>query len=331
MRNRIISFIVAIVLNLYVGTLPAGAQQSEKMPRIGVLLPSGTNPFLFIPELSDLGYVEGQNIAFEYRSADGNLNQLPDLAAELIRLPVDILVPAGIAASLAAKRATTTIPIVFFYVTDPVGRGLVASIVRPGGNITGVTFNTGLEILSKRLELLKEAVPTITHVAYVTGNTRTQSSDNQRMESEIQERTARALGLTLRYFQVQQIEEFDARVFPAIKADPHPIDALYVSGPLVNSYRWQLANFALQNRLPMIGHHERLSEAGALLSYGASLEEIMKRCAVLISKVLQGAKLGDLPVEQPTKYDFIINLRTAKQLGITIPPTVLYQATEVIQ
>jgi putative ABC transport system substrate-binding protein len=233
MRGRIVSLIVILTLSLYAEVLPADTQEPGKMPRIGILSSGSPSvPPRLSTELRDLGYVDGQNIVLEYRHAKGNLNRLPDLAAELVNLAVDILVSGGIAASLAAKRTTTTIPIVFSGTTDPVGRGLVTNLARPGGNITGVSFDSGSVMFTKRLELLKKAVPAITRVAYIHGQVRRQTPDGERKAKERRERTAQALGLTIQYFRARQPEEIKERVFPAIKADPQPFDALYMAGPV---------------------------------------------------------------------------------------------------
>jgi putative ABC transport system substrate-binding protein len=319
--------LVTLTLRLLAAPLAADAEPSVKVPQIGVLSsgppPATTNTF--VQALRDLGYVEGQNIAFVYRYAEGHLDRLPAFAAELVRLRVDILGAVGVAAALAAKQATTTIPIVFSGATDPVGRGLVASLARPGGNITGVAFDTGSELDGKRLELLKEAVPTISRVAILAGNVASEAQETA------QENAARALSLTLRRFYVQQPEEFPAWVFPALTAARHMIDALRAGGPAVSMYRRQIADFALQHRLPVIGIQRDLAEAGALLSYGPNQRVMPQRAAVLVSKILQGAKPADLPIEQPTQYELVINLKTAKALGITMPPSLLLLADEVIQ
>jgi len=340
MRLHTVVLVVTLALAILSTPLATKAQPSAKVPRIGVLLPrppaatsSLSAPFvqrlpILGQGLHDLGYVEGQTIAFAYRYAEGNLNQLPDLAAELVRLPVDMLLAGGIASALAAKHATTTIPIVFWNATDPVGYGLVASLARPGGNITGVAFDGGPEIRGKRLELLKEAVPTVSRVAMLMGQVRPPTYEAQEKEGE---RAARVLGLTLRYFYVVRREEFTEWVFPAITADAHTIDALYAGGPVAGEYRQQIAAFALQHRLPTIGISRNHAEAGSLLSYGGTVREMQQRAAVLVGKILQGATPADLPVEQPTKYELVINLKTAKALGLTLPPSVLFQADEVIK
>jgi putative ABC transport system substrate-binding protein len=329
MWYRTVGCLVTLALSLLTMPLVADTQPSVQVSRIGVLSsaapPAASVPSPFVQELRDLGYVEGQHITFTARYAEGHLDRLPALAAELVRLPVDILVAVGVASALAAKHATTTIPIVFLGATDPVGRGLVASLGRPGGNITGVAFDAGPEIDGKRLELLKEAVPTISRVAMLMGNVPSEPREQE------WERTARALGLTLRYFYVRQPEEFTAWVFPALTADRYTIDALRAGGPAVSAYQQQIAAFALQHRLPLIGIQRELAAAGALLSYGPNLRALPQRAAVLVGKILQGATPADLPVEQPMTYELVINLKTANALGLTMPPSLLLLADEVIQ
>ncbi len=228
---------------------------------------------------------------------------------------------------LPSKRPPRS-PFVFARATDPVGRGLVASLARPGGNITGVSFDGGPEIFGKRLELLKAAVPTVSRVAMLMGQVRTPTYEAVEKECE---RAARGLGLTLRYFYVRRAEEFPERVFPAITSDARAIDALHAGGPVAGQSRRQIADFALQHRLPTMGVNRNHAEAGSLLSYGPTWREIQQRVASLVDKILRGAKSADLPVEQPTKFELVINLRTAKTLGITIPPSVLLRADQVIE
>ena len=327
--------IVTLILNLLAAPLAADAQPPTKVPRIGVLTlwnsPAEFRAFSepFFQGLHDLGWVEGQNMALEWRAAEGNLDRLPDLAAELVRLPVDLILAQAEAGARAAKHATTTIPIVFTGTSDPVGRGLVASLARPGGNITGVAFDSWLEITGKRLELLKAAVPTVSRVAMLSGQ-EVRSPTYEALE-QVQERAARGLGLTLRYFYVTRAEDFTAEVFPALTSDTDTIDALHTEGPIVSGYRRQIAAFALQHRLPMIGVQRSYAEAGSLLSYGPTQRELQWRAAVLVDKILKGAKPADLPVEQPMQYELVINLKTAQALGITIPPSLLFQADDVIK
>jgi putative tryptophan/tyrosine transport system substrate-binding protein len=331
MTRRTVGFLVTLALGLLVAPLATDAPPA-KVHRIGVLSSASplaaSVPSLLVQGLRDLGYVEGQSIAFAYRHAEGNLDRLPDLAAELVRLPVEILVAEGVAAALAAQHATTTLPIVFSGVTDPVGRGLVTSLARPGANLTRVAFDAGPEIMGKRLELLTEVVPTISRVAMLSGNVRVPTAEAGEQERA---RIAQALGLTLRYFSVRQPEEFAAQVFPALTADAPAIDALHAGGPVVSESRQQIADFALQHRLPLIGIQRDLAAAGALFSYRPSLRAIQQRTAVLVGKILQGATPADLPVEQPTPYELVLNLKTAQALGLTIPSALLFRATEVIR
>jgi putative ABC transport system substrate-binding protein len=330
-----VGFIVTLILNLLAAPLAAEPPPPTKIPRIGVLTqwrsPAEFRAFYapFFQGLRDLGWVEGQNMALEWRAAEENLDRLPDLAAELVRLPVDLILAQAESSVRAAKYATTTIPIVFSGASDPVGRGLVASLARPGGNITGVAFDSWLEITGKRLELLKAAVPTVSRVAMLSGQER-RSPTYEALE-QVQERAAQGLGLTLRYFYVTRSEEFTAEVFPALTSDTDPIDALHTEGPIVSGSRRQIADFALQHRLPMIGVQRSYAEAGSLLSYGPTQRELQWRAAVLVDKILKGAKPADLPVEQPTKFELVINLKTAQALGITIPPSLLFQADDVIK
>jgi putative tryptophan/tyrosine transport system substrate-binding protein len=337
MRCSIIGLILALALGVLVVPRATEAQPPAKVYRIGVLAQGsaaapGTMRFFepFYQGLHDLGYVEGQHIVFERRYAEGHLDRLPALAAELVRLPVHLLFATGSAASVqAAKHATTTIPIVFAGVFDPVGHGFVASLARPGGNITGVAFDPRPEIEGKYLELLKAAVPTISRVAMLVGRER--SSAEEALE-QMWERVARELGLTLRYFYITRSEAITESVFPALTADVPPIDALYTGGgPPVFVYRRQIVDFARQHRLPLIGVQRPWAEGGALLSYGPTQREIQGRAAVLVDKILKGATPADLPVELPTKFELVINLKTAQALGLTIPPTLLFQADEVIR
>jgi len=340
MRLSALGFIVILTYGVLVAPLTVEAQPTGKASRIGLLVPgmaaiASRNVEVFRQGLRERGWVEGQHIAFEYRYAEGNLDRLPDLATELVRLPVDLLLVVGAASALAAQHTTTTIPIVFVSVGAPVERGLVASLARPGGNITGVAVDAGPEIFGKWLELLKEAVPTISRVAILVGTTRTPTNDAevQARERDMQarERAARALGLTLRLFYVVRFEDITEGVFPAITADAHAIDALYAGGATVIAYRQQIADFALQHRLPLMGIVREQAEAGALLSYGTNQIENWRRAATYVDKILKGAKPADLPVQQPMKFELVINLKTAKALGLTIPPTLLFQADEVIQ
>jgi ABC-type uncharacterized transport system substrate-binding protein len=312
--------------------LPAHAQQPTKIPRIGFLSAvdlavASTRSELFRLALRERGYIEGQNIAIEYRSAEGKIDRAPELAAELVRLKVDIIVvSAGDAWIRAARNATKTIPIVMGGAgIDPVDAGLVESLARPGGNVTGVTNLTG-ELGGKRLELFKEAVPKVARVA-ILHDPATAASVHQ--VKEVLPAAARALGLTIKPWEVQGTDGFE-RVFAALNKE-RP-DGLYVSlGPLMLANGKRIAGFALKSRLPSIYVRREFVDAGGLMSYGADLADSYKRVAYYVDRILKGAKPADLPVEQPTKFEFVINLKTAKQIGVTIPANVLARADKVIR
>jgi ABC-type uncharacterized transport system substrate-binding protein len=335
MRCRL-GLLITLTLGLLVAPLAADAQPAGKVSRLGLLLLGSSSNFSsrlegFRQELRDLGWAEGQHIALEERYAE-NLDQLPDLAADLVRLPVALILAWGAANALAAMQATTTIPIVFVGVANPIGRGLVPNLARPGGNLTGIASEGhpegGAGLTAKQLELLKEAVPTISRVAVLFGQVGVPTSG---ASEQAREHAASVLGLTLRLFYVQRSEDFTARVFPAITADVPAIDALYARGGVTFEARRQLADFALQHRLPMMGSVREHAEAGSLLAYGASRAAMWQRAAHYVDKILKGTRPADLPVEQPTQFELIINLKTAQALGLTLPPSVLFQATEVIR
>jgi putative tryptophan/tyrosine transport system substrate-binding protein len=323
MTRRLIGLF--ITLGLLVAPLATEAQPLRRIPRIGYL---GEVPGPHVDALrlglQDLGYVEGQNLVIAYRSAEGQNERLPALAAELVGLPVDVIIAPGGQASRAAKHATSTIPILMAPMGDPVGAGLVASLARPGGNITGVSV-IGVELAGKQLELLKEAVPGIARVAVLLNPTNPGTAPVLR----VMEGAARALGLTLDPIEVRGADEFE-RALAAI-ATAHA-DALYVSQDyLLFAHRTRLIDFAVQHRLPLISMYREWADAGGLLAYGASLREVFRRVAALLDQILKGAKPEDLPVDQVMRLDLVINLKTAQALGLTIPPSVLFQATEVIR
>jgi putative tryptophan/tyrosine transport system substrate-binding protein len=335
MWSSVIGCLVTLILSVLAVPLTADAQPPGKVPRIGLLIPGSSAGFssridAFRQGLRDLGYVEGQQIALEERYAE-NLDWIPDLAADLVRGKIDVIVTWGTPAAQTAKDATSTIPIVFVGVANPVGRGLVASLARPGGNITGMASEGhpegGPGLTAKHLELLKEAVPTVSRVAMLFG----QVLPTREGEAQARERAAAVLGLTLRHFYVQRPEDFMEWVFPAITADAPAIDALYARGGVTFEARRQLADFALQHRLPMMGSNRAHAEAGSLLSYGPRVAAMWRRAAHYVDRILMGTMPADLPVEQPTQFELIINLKTAKALGITIPPLFLFRADEVIQ
>jgi putative ABC transport system substrate-binding protein len=319
------TLLLTLALTLLVAPLAAGAQQLRKIPRIGYLgeMP-GPHVDALRQGLHDLGYVEGQNLVIEYRSAEGQDERLPALAAELVGLPVDVIIAPGGQASRAAKHATSTIPILMAPMGDPVGAGLVASLARPGGNITGVSA-IGVELAGKQLELLKEAVPGIARVAVLLNPANPGAAQTWR----IMEGAARALELTLDPIEVRRTDEFE-RAFAAI-ATAHA-DALFVAQDyLLFAHRTRIIDFAAQHRLPLISMYREWADAGGLLAYGASLREVFRRVAVLMDQLLKGAKPEDLPVDQVMRLDLVINLKTAQALGLTIPPFLLLQATEVIR
>jgi ABC-type uncharacterized transport system substrate-binding protein len=329
MNHKVILFLLAA--SVLICFHPAAAQQPKKVYRIGYL--AGIERATDSPRseairlaLRELGYIEGQNIAIEYRYAEGKLDWLPELAAELLRLKVDIIVVAGGAATVrAAKNATKTIPIVMMGLpADPVELGFVASLARPGGNVTGLT-NLGRELAGKRLELLKEAVPKLARVAvlYEPAN-----PNSVREVKEVLPVAAHALGLTVRSWEVRDADGFE-RVFAALnKQRP---DGLYVVGSaLLTVNEKRTAGFALKSRLPSVGNRGYV-DAGGLMSYGADFADSYRRIAYFVDRILKGAKPADLPVEQPTKFELVINLKTAKQIALTIPQSMLYRADKVIK
>jgi putative ABC transport system substrate-binding protein len=311
----------------------AEAQQPKKVPRIGYLSAvdqavDGPRSERFRRALRDLGYIEGQNIVIEYRYAEGRADRFPELAAELVRLKVDIIVIGGGTIILqAAKNATKTIPIVMTGVgADPVEAGLVEGLARPGGNVTGLTL-LNRELGGKRLELLKETITKVTRVAVVYDPTNPGATREVKEDLPV---AARALGLTIRTWEVRAAEDFD-KVFAALNKD-RP-DGLYVPArtPLIRANEKRIVEFALKSRLPSMCISREAVDAGGLMSYAADLADSYRRVATYVDKILKGAKPAELPVEQPTKFEFIINLKAAKQIGLTIPPQVLARADRVIK
>jgi putative ABC transport system substrate-binding protein len=309
-------------LGLLAAPFGAEAQQGGKVYRVGFLR-AGEPPKFWVDEfregLRELGYVEGQNVVIELRI--GTLDELSRLAEELVRSKVDVIVASASSAGIAAKTATTSIPIVFTTLSHPVEIGLIKSLARPGGNITGVTVNAGATI-TKRLELLRELVPTLKQVAVLTHPAHP-TDLVQRRETE---EAARALGLQLKPAPVRGPEDFEG----AFKAVGGAGALLNIDTPLFTTYRTQFAELAARNRLPAIWSNRSIVEAGGLMSYGTYIPALFRRAAIYVDKVLKGARPGDLPVEQPTRFELVINLKTAKALGLTIPPAVLARADEVI-
>ena len=321
-------WIVLLVTLLLVIVPPAHTQQQAKIFKIGWLAAgpaSGTSLKGFLQEFRNLGYVEDKNIVIESRFANGKLDRLPALADELVGLKVDVLVTGGLNDTLAAKNATKRIPIVFLgAVSDPVGSGLVNSLARPGGNITG--FTTIAELLAgKRLELLKETIPNLTRIA-VLWDSQGRVIDPQWTESQ---RAARDLGLELHSMEVNSADKYDDAFKEATKARS---GALAVTqNALAVSHQKQIVDLATKNRLPAIYYRRDFVETGGLMSYGADRDESFRRAASMVDKILRGKKPADIPVEQPMKFELVINLRTAKQIGLTIPPNVLARADRVIK
>ena len=326
--NSLLCWLIGIVL--LTSAPPASAQQPKKLSRIGVLSPftqarEAARSGAIRLALQKLGYVEGQNIAIEYRYADGKYERYPELAAELARRKVDVILAAGNLVG-AAKNATKTIPIVMMgQGVDPVEAGFVDSLAQPGGNVTGITLLAG-KLGEKRLELIKEAVPQIARVAllYETG-----SSGGALEANEVLPVAARTLGLTLRSWQVGKADEFD-KTFAAILNDR--FEGIYaLAGQLMLANGKRIAEFASKNRLPSIYSDRDAVESGGLMSYAADLSDSYRRVAYYVDRILKGAKPADLPVEQPTKFELSINLKTAKQIGLNIPPSLLYRADKVIR
>jgi putative tryptophan/tyrosine transport system substrate-binding protein len=311
-------------------SFPADAQQPTKLPRIGWLtgstLSSNTHRTdAFRQGLRELGYVEGKNIVIEWRGADGNRDRQRALAAELVRLKVDVIVTSGGGPTRAVKEETVTIPIVFAQDTDPIGNGFVASLARPGGNITGLS-RLAPELTGKQVELLKEVVPRLSRVAVFA--TLTSPSYAQALK-EI-ELAAGALKVMLQYLDVQGPKGFEAAFREASKGRADAV-LWVVSGNVASPYRKKIAELAIKSRLPAIYEQATFVEAGGLMSYGVNFTDLDRRASTYVDKILKGAKPVDLPVEQPTKFEFVINLKAAKQIGLTIPPNVLARADKVIK
>ena len=329
LRHRVIQFVLAAML--LVLSFPAGAQQPAKIPRIGYLNTSPRSAFerertdAFRQGLIGLGYIEGKNILIDWRYADGKTQRVRELAAELVKLNVDIIVTAGGGSTRAAKQATETIPIVMMQDPDPVRNGFVASLARPGGNITGLS-RLAPELSGKHLELLKEISPRISHVAILGSSTQPANSQILR-EIEL---AAGGVGVKLQSLDVQTLGDFETAFRAARKGRADAV-LMLVSGPIYNPHRIRVVELAAKNHLPVIYRNREDVEAGGLLSYGVHLTDLDRRAAIYVDKILKGAKPAELPVEQPTKFELVINLKTAKQIGLTIPPNVLARADKVIK
>jgi ABC-type uncharacterized transport system substrate-binding protein len=316
--------------SFFLALAPRLAFAQAKVPRIGYLLtvPLAEKPSLervaFLEGLRDLGYVDGQSIAVQYRAAAGNLELLPDLARELVDLHVAVIVVTGFQAVQAAKQATRTVPIVMVAAVDPVATGLVASLARPGGNITGLTLNHP-ETGGKRLELLREVSPRMSRIAVLSNR------DNPATAAEWKEiqAAARALRVTLQLFDVKQAQDLLNAFSEMTRQRPDAV--LIVMDTVIAPFRQLIADFAAKNRVPSIMALRDYTEWGGLMSYGPSLPELYRRAASYVDRLLKGAKPSDLPIERPTNFELVINLKTAKALGLTIPPSLLLRADQVVE
>jgi putative ABC transport system substrate-binding protein len=322
------SFLVALAAVL-AGPRAAGAQPAGKIYRVGVLvlgsLAARPQQWEALRQgMRDHGYVPGQNLVLEFRSAEGKPDRLPGLMAELIQANMDVIVVSGTEAVLAAQKATRTVPIVMANVGDPVGAGVVASLARPGGNITGLSL-LATELSAKRLELLKEILPGLARVAVLW------NPNNASVALKVKETTAaaRVLGLQLHSLEARQASDLEGQFQAAARARA---DALVTADDqFLSSQRTAIAELAVRNRLPVASEFREFAEAGGLCSYGPSLNDLARRTGGYVDRILKGARPGDLPVEQPTKFELVVNLRTARALGLTVPPAVLLRADSVVE
>jgi putative ABC transport system substrate-binding protein len=307
---------------------PAEAQQPKKVPRIGFLSPRSSGPDFrtdaFRHGLRELGYVEEKNIHVEYRYAEGSAERLPELAVELVRLKVDIIVTSCVPGVRAAKNASKNIPIVIASAADPVASGLVASLARPGENVTGLSL-LAPEIGGKRLEIIKETLPKVGRVGILLN---TANPYHRKLFNEL-EATARSLALQAHALEVRNANDFEGAFSTAIKERSGAVAML--EDPLLFINREAIVELAGKNRLPAMYPEQDFVQAGGFMSYGANAADLYRRAAIYVDKILKGAKPAELPVEQPTKFEFVINLKTAKQIGVTIPPSVLARADRVIR
>ena len=317
-------FVVTLII--FAAAFTTEAQQPVKVPRIGYLSASANAPRIeaFRQGLRELGYVEGKNIAIEWRSADGKLERLPALAAELVGLKVAVIVTGGGAPTRRAKEATSTIPIVMTNDPDPVGDGFVASLARPGGNITGLSTFVP-ELSGKRLEILREVVPKLSRVAVLGSSGATGYAQTLK---EI-EPAAKAFKMQLQFLDVKHADAIEAAFRAASEGRAQGV--LTLNSGILGSQRAQIVELAVKNRLPVMYHQGDFVEAGGLMFYGVNVPDLNRRAATYVDKILKGARPGDIPVEQPTKLEFIVNLKSATQIDLTIPPSVLARADKVIK
>jgi putative ABC transport system substrate-binding protein len=325
MRRR--DFITLVGGSVLALPIAARAQQSGKKYVVGRFgAGSATAPLneVTTEALRELGWVEGENVVYERRFAENRVERLPELAADLVRLKVDVIVAGGTLAPLAAKRATSTIPIVMNSCGDPLGTGLVASLARPGGNVTGMSLMVP-DLAGKRLELLREVLPGLARVAVLWDSANPYTTIGFKETQS----AARTLGLEVQSLEVRSPDDFD-RAFEAARQQ-HPDALVTVDDPLTITYLKLIIDFAAGQRLPSVHELKEFAAAGGLVSYGTNLAAVIRRAAGYVDKILRGAKPADLPVQQPTKFELVINLKTAKALGITIPPSLLVRADEVIE
>jgi len=326
-----LAFSITLLLDGLFNPVAAEAQQAAKIARIGYLaINLATAPHMreaFLQGLRDLGYVEGRNVVIEYRDAEGNVERLPALAAELVALKVDVIVAGGTPQALAAKQATRTVPIVFAAAGDPVTSGLVTSLARPGGNLTGLSA-LAPELVGKCLEHLKQAVPGVSRVAVLwqPGAYPERTEKDMLKGADV---AARALGVRLQFVEARGPDDFDRAFSDMTRARAGALTVLPSTMFIIE--RRRLVDLAAKNRLPAVYAYRELVDAGGLMAYGADLADMFRRAATYVDKILKGAKPGDLPVEQPTKFELVINLKTAKVLGLTIPPSVLGRADHVVE
>jgi putative ABC transport system substrate-binding protein len=322
------SLLLVLAALLFAVCFPAEAQQSKKVPRIGVLAQSSayflsTQLEAFRLGLREAGYVEGQNIAIEYRYAEGKLDRLPALAGELIQLNVELIVAAATPAALAAKNATKEIPIIFETIGDPVASHIVATLATPGANITGVTMG-GAELYGKRLELLKEIIPKLTRAAILWNPVTTSAEFLKETEA-----AAHALKLQIQSLQVRSPAEIEPAFAAATRRKTGAM--MITQSPPITTYSQRIVDLAAKHRLPVIYPQRQWPDSGGLMSYGSDVDDSYRRLASYVDRILKGAKPGDLPVERSMKFEFVINLKTAKQIGLTIPSNILARADRVIQ
>jgi putative ABC transport system substrate-binding protein len=324
MKNITSIFFLALSVFIPILNISSQAQQPGKVPHIGFLSLSGANQEAFRQGLRDLGYIEGKNIAIESRTAANRADRLSVLAGELVDLKVDVIVAAGSQAVHAAQRTTKSIPIVMTSSSDPVGTGFVASLAHPGGNITGLSL-VGPDLSTKRLEMLKEVILGVSRVAVFW------NPDDPAAKISLRETqdAAKAQAMHLQILEIREASDFESAFRAANKGRARAL--ILLPAPIVATQAKQIAELALKNNLPAISPVSEFPNAGGLMSYGANLADLYRRAATYVDKILKGAKPADLPVEQPTKFELVINLKTAKQIGLTIPPNVLARADKVIK